>query len=222
MNKTTLNAQRRDLLGRKVKKLRREGLMPGNVYGKKVESMSVSVEIKDLEKTYKKVGETGLLELVVDGKTRPVLIHNVQTHPVTDEFLHVDFLQVNLNEKVKTQIPLEMVGVSPAEKSGMGTVVQYLNEIEVEALPGDLPDKFEIDTSKLIDLESAVLISDLKYDKNKVEILDQSDQILAKVEPPQEEVVEEPVSTQTDEEASEEKAQPEENKSEETSDDSSK
>lgn len=222
MNKTTLNAQRRDLLGRKVKKLRREGLMPGNVYGKKVESMSVSVEIKDLEKTYKKVGETGLLELVVDGKTRPVLIHNVQTHPVTDEFLHVDFLQVNLNEKVKTQIPLEMVGVSPAEKSGMGTVVQYLNEIEVEALPGDLPDKFEIDTSKLIDLESAVLISDLKHDKNKVEILDQSDQILAKVEPPQEEVVEEPVSTQTDEEASEEKAQPEENKSEETSDDSSK
>lgn len=209
MDKVTLSANKRELLGRKVKKLRLEGKIPSNVYGNKVKSQSVVVVAKEFEKTYEKVGETGLVDLVIDGKSFPVLIHDVQKHPVSDKYLHIDFFQVNLKEKVKTQVPVEMIGESPAEKSGIGTAVQYLNEVEIEALPGDLPDKFEIDAAKLIDLESVILISDLKYDKTKVTMLDESTQILAKIEPPQEEVVEEPVVTEEAEGATKDATQTE-------------
>ncbi len=155
-------------MGRKVKKLRREGVLPANVYGKKVKSRAVSVRLLDFGKIFKQAGETSIVDLSLDKKTLPVLIHNVQLDPVSDNPLHVDFLQVDLKEKVTSQIPVELVGESPAEKQGLGTVVQYINEIEVEALPTDLLDKFEIDLSKLEKVDDAVLVKDIKVDKKKI------------------------------------------------------
>src|SRR3990167_6090633 len=116
-------------------------------YGKKIKSESVQVDASEFMKVYREVGETGLVELVLDGKHKPVLVHNVQLDPVTDVVLHADLLQVDLKEKVTAQVRVELTGESPAEKQGLGTVVQYVDEIEVEALPGDLPDKFEVDAS---------------------------------------------------------------------------
>jgi large subunit ribosomal protein L25 len=181
----TLKADTRKVTGRKVKNLRKEGLLPGNVYGKKVKSLSVQVPLKDFVKIYKEVGETGLVELEVGKEKKPVLVHNLQKNPVTDEAVHVDFLQVDLKEKVTAKVPVELIGESPAEKQGLGTVVQQLNEIEVEALPGDLPEKFEIDKGTLIEVDQAVKVLDLKVDKAKVEIKTDLEGIVVKVEPPQ-------------------------------------
>lgn len=182
MDKNTLKTEKRKVLGRKVKQLRRAGKLPANIYGKKVKSQSVQVNLNDFIKVFSKAGETGLVELVVGSKKLPVLVHNTQKDPVTDNFLHADFLQVDLKQKVTAQVPVELTAVAPAEKQGLGTVVQYLDEIEVEALPTKLPDKFEIDLTTLKEVDDAVNVKSLKTDKD-VEIKNDPEQIVVKVEP---------------------------------------
>lgn len=185
MANPTLKAETRKVLGRKVKNLRKEGILPANIYGKKIKSQAVQVKTSDLNKIHKEVGETGLLELELGKNKRPVLIHNLQRNPVTDKPIHVDFLQVDLKEKVTAKVPVEFTGESPAEKQGLGTVVLYVNEVEVTALPGDLPEKFVVDASKLEEVDQSVLVKDLSIDAKKVEVVTNADTIVAKVEPPQ-------------------------------------
>lgn len=183
--KLTLNAEARTLTGRKVKKLRKEGIIPANIFGKKIESKSIQVGIKDFEEVYKDAGETGLIEISVGSEKRPVLVHNIQSNAKSDDILHVDFLQVDLKEKVEANVPVELVGESPAEKQGDGTVVLHLNEVTVEALPTDLPEKFEVDITNLSEVDQTVFVKDLKFDRSKVEIKNEAEEIVAKVEPPQ-------------------------------------
>ena len=199
MDKQILKVEKRELLGRKVKQLRKKGILPGNVFGKDVESVSLQLPLSEFNKVYKETGETGLIELQVNGDKKPVLIHNLQKDPVSDMPIHVDFLQVNLKQKVTADVPVEAVGESPAEKQGLGTVVQYINEIEVEALPTDLLEKFVIDVSKLEEVDQAILVKDLKYDKAKIELKVDSEEIIAKVEAQKEEVIEEPVAPEVEE-----------------------
>ena len=183
MDKHTLKAEKRKILGQKVKTLRKEGVLPANIYGKKVKSLAIQIPLNEFEKIYKEAGETGIIEISVDSSKRPVLINNVQMHAVTDIPLHVDFLQIDLKEKVTADVPVDFVGESPAEKSGLGTAVQQINEIEVEALPTNLPEKFEVDLSKLTEVGKTVLVKDLDVDTKKVEIKSDLEQILVKVEP---------------------------------------
>jgi large subunit ribosomal protein L25 len=189
MDKFTLKADIRKISGRKVKNLRKEGILPGNISGKKIKSEAVQVVFKDFEKVYKQVGETGLLTLEIGREEKPVLIHNLQVNPVSDSAVHVDFLQVDLKEKVETGVPVELTGEAPAEKQAIGTVVQYLNEIKVEALPMDLPEKFVVDTSELAEVDQSIMVKDLKVDRSKVDIKTGADEIVVKVEPPQKEEV---------------------------------
>ena len=189
MNKLTLKAEIRKISGRKVKNLRKEGILPGNISGKKIKSEAVQVVFKDFEKIYKEAGETGLLTLEIGKEEKPVLIHNLQVNPVSDVPVHVDFLQVDLKEKVEADVPVELTGESPAEKQAIGTVVQYLNEIKVEALPMDLPEKFIVDTSELAEVDQSIMVKDLKVDRSKVDIKTGADEIVVKVEPPQKEEV---------------------------------
>lgn len=189
MDTQTLKAEARKVEGRKVKNLRLGGTLPGNIFGKKIKSLSIELPLKAFEETYKKVGETGLIELQLGKETRPVLVHNVQVNPVTDVPIHVDFHQVDLKEKVSAKVPVEMVGEAPAQKQGLGTVVLYINEIEVEALPGDLPDKFEISIEDLAEVDQAIYVKDLKVDKAKVDMKIDPEEMLVKVEPPQKEEV---------------------------------
>lgn len=191
MNKKVLSADIREISGRKVKKLRQKGLLPANIFGKKIKSVSIQIVDKDFKTIYKEVGDTGLITLTVGKEEKPVLVHDVQVNPMTDEVIHVNFLQVDLKEKVEAEVPVELIGESPAEKQSLGTVVQYVNEIKVEALPTDLPEKFEVDTSELAEVDQAIYVKDLKYDKSKVEVKNDPEEIVVKVEPPQkEEVVE--------------------------------
>lgn len=191
MTNQTLSAEERTVTGRKVKALRRDGVVPANVFGKDVKSYAVSVSADKFRKVFEEAGETGIVELSVGKKTNPVLISNVQTHPVTGDTLHIDFRQVDLTKKITATVPVEIIGESPAEKSGLGTVVQQTLELEVEALPTELPEKFEVDVTELTEVDAAFYVKDLKYDKSKVTVTAEEDQIIAKVEPPQEEKVEE-------------------------------
>ena len=108
MNKLSIKAEKRKLSGRKVKKLRREGILPANIYGKKTESQQVQVNLSEFLKLYEEAGETSIVELQVNGDKKPVLIHNLQLDPVTDVPLHADFFAVNMKEKVTAQIPVEL------------------------------------------------------------------------------------------------------------------
>jgi len=187
--KITLKTSKRELFGRKVSRLRKDGLIPANIFGKKIKSEAITVDAKEFTEVFKKTGETQIIDL--GGK--PVLISNVQTDPVSDQVIHIDFRQVDLTEKISAKVPVELEGESPAEKQNLGTVVQQIHEIEVEALPSDLPEKITIDASILIEVDQAIYVKDLKVDK-KVEIITDLESIIVKVEPPtKEEVVEVPV-----------------------------
>lgn len=187
MKKYTLKADKRTILGRKAKLLRAEGIIPANLYGKKITSLAVSVNQSDFLKLYQQVGETGLVDLLIGKTQKPVLISNLQHHPVSGQVLHVDFHQVDLKEKVTASVPVELIGESPAEKQALGNVVQQLNEIEVEALPADLPEDLKADLSLLTQVDQAILAKDLKYDSSKISLHVDPNQIIAKVEPPQKE-----------------------------------
>lgn len=201
-----LKAEKRKITGKKVKQLRREGVLPANVYGKGVASLSVQVQLRETKKVFGDQGETGLVDLAVKGEKSPriVLIKNPQTNPVSDEVIHLEFHQVNLKEKVTANIPIEFKGESPAVKKSEGVLVRGRDDIEVEALPTDLPEKFVIDLSVLKNVDDAVTVADLKIDGKKVDLKVGQDQIIAKIEPPaKEEVTETPEETATEEEGEE-------------------
>lgn len=162
MKKHTLSATKRDIVGRKVKKLRQAGQIPATVYGKKVESVSVAVSNDAFVKTYAGVGETGLIELSVNGSVRPVLVHHVQKDPVTGSMLHVEFHQVDLKENVHADVPLHLIGDSPAVTEKRGVLLTILDTIEVEGLPTDLVDTIEVDVRGLSEVNQEVKIGDLK------------------------------------------------------------
>ncbi len=187
MNAHPLKAEKRTIVGRKISNLRKQGILPANVYGKGISSESIQITLSEFKKVYKEVGETGLVELDLGNEKKPVLVNNIQQNPVTGEPIHVDFFQVNLKEKVSAQVPVELTGESPAEKQAIGTAVQYVKEVEVEALPADLPENFVVDISELSEVDQAIYVKDLKYDKEKIEIKSDVEQIVVKVEPPQKE-----------------------------------
>ncbi|RJR28538.1 50S ribosomal protein L25 [Candidatus Microgenomates bacterium] len=189
-----LEINKRDKTGRKVKVLRREGVVPANVFGRGIKSYSVQVDAAAFAKVFEEAGETGIIELVLGKETNPALVSSVQRDPVTGYIIHIDFKQVDLKQKVSATVAIELIGESPAEKQSVGVVVQQMDEIDVEALPMDLPEKFEIDASVLSEVGSAVYVKDLKYDKAKVEIDADPEQIIVKVEELQKEEAPMPVA----------------------------
>jgi len=182
--------KKRKVHGHKVKKLRQEGLLPGNIYGRNIKSLAVEGERKKIEKIFSQVGETGLIDLQVEGEKTPrtVLLHNPQYHPITDELIHIDFHQVDLTQKVVASIPIEINGEAPAVEKGQGVLVQLLQEVEVEALPTDLPERLVVDVSSLEEVDQGVTIKDMlktsSVDTQKVTIKADENQLVVKIEPP--------------------------------------
>ena len=181
MEQVPLIAQKRTILGRKVKTLRREGLIPAHVFGHKIKTEHVQVKIADFKKVYEQVGETGIIDLAVDGQKKPVLIRNVQIHPVTDSLLHIDFYQVNLLEKVKVDVPVEIVGEALAVEKKVGVLLTPVSEIEIEALPADLPESIEVDVSKLENIGDEIRVKDLKINRTKIDVLQDEELVIASI-----------------------------------------
>lgn len=161
MKKYTLRAEKRTAVGRKVKKLRKTGQIPATVYGKKIKSVSLVVAGEAFARVYQEAGETGLVELTVDSAVAPVLIHSVQLHPLTRAPLHVEFFQVDLKEKVKTRVPVVVVGEARAVQEKTGVLLTVLDEVEVEALPTDLPDHLSLDVSGLTAVNQELKVGDI-------------------------------------------------------------
>jgi len=180
MKKHSLTATPRDIVGRKVKQLRAQGQIPATIYGKNVKSVSVAVPSAAFEKVYKDAGETGLVELAVGKDLRPVLVHTLQKDPVTNQLLHIEFHQVDLKEKVHTKVPLELVGDAPAVVGKVGVLLTLIDEVEVEALPTDLPEKLTVDVSKLAEVNQEVAVGDLKVPSG-VTVLTAKDQSVVRV-----------------------------------------
>jgi len=180
MKRHKLAVEKRKVLGKKVYKLRKEGLLPANLYGKNVKSLSVQVPYKEFEKVYKEAGLTGVVDVEINGEIRPSLIHNVQQDYYKHSLLHVDFFQVNLKEKVKTMVKIVAIGEPKAVSEKLGLLMQTLSEVEIEALPTDLPDKIEVQVEALAELDAQITVGEIKAPAG-VTILTDASQVVVKI-----------------------------------------
>lgn len=176
-----LAAQKRDVLGKKVKNLRQKGLVPAELYGNKVENLHLTVSAKDLSKALKEAGESSIINLNINGDKRPVLTYNVQRHPIKENVMTVDFYQVRLDEKVETAVLVELVGESPAVKEKDGVLLQVIRELDIEALPTDIPRSIRVDISSLIEINQTIYIKDLNIGKG-VKILAEPEAVVVTVQ----------------------------------------
>jgi len=197
MKRETLSAEKRIVLGKKVKKLRRDGIMPANVYGQGHKSVAIQIPIKEFIAIYKIAGETGVIDLSFEKETLPVLIHSVQKEPRSQDVLHVDFLVVNLKQKITTRVPLVSVGEPSAVKDKLGILIAVASDVEVEALPTDLPEKVEVDVQSLNAVGDHILIGDIKapsvfsITSDPTQIAFKIDELVQKEEVPEETPAEE-------------------------------
>lgn len=180
----SIQAKARSAFGRQNKKLRESGSLPAVLYGRGKETEALEVRYKDFEKVYRQAGENTLVDLVIDDNTsKKVLIHDVARHFMKNEYIHVDFYEVDLTRKIHAKIPLHFVGTAPAIKELGGILVKNLNEIEVEALPANLPSFIEVDISSLKTFQDSLRISDLKLSAD-VKILGHAEEVMVSAKAP--------------------------------------
>lgn len=185
-----LTAKKREILGKKVKKLREQGLLPAVVFGKDTESIPIALDQKEFEKVYEEAGESTLIDVEItngDGQRQALQLHKtliseVDLDPVSDEIIHANLQAVKLTEKITATIPLEIVGESPIIKSGEGMLLTLLDEVEVEALPQDLPSEITIDISGLTAIDQGIAVKDLPVDCTKVEIQQEPEDLVVKID----------------------------------------
>ena len=196
----SLTAQKRGVLGKKVKKLRQEGILPAVLYGPKIKNLALQLDENDFEKIYQKAGESSLISLKVGKETFLVLIHELQRDPLSGKILHIDFYQPPLKEEIEAKVPLIFEGIAPAVKELGGTLVKNISEVEVKALAQDLPHEIKVDISSLKTFEDHILVKDLPVGE-RVKILKTPEEIVAQVLPPEkvEEEIEEPIEEEVPE-----------------------
>lgn len=181
-----LRARVRTTLGKRVKTARAAGFLPAVVYGENMPNQPISVPERDFEKVYREAGESTLVRLEVDGKTHNVLIHDTSFDPMTGRALHADFYAVRMDRVLRARVPLEFAGESPAVKNEGGVLVKVAHELEVEALPADLPHNLTADLSLLAALKTRIFLRDIAVPKG-VKILGPYDEVVAVVEAPRSE-----------------------------------
>ena len=182
-----LKAQTREKIGHPVKQERREGLVPGVLYGAGTENKNISVAITDFTKIHEKAGESTLVDLIIDqNKPVKVLIQEVQLDPVNDRIKHVDFRKVDMTKKVHTEIELKFVGESPAVKELGGILVKNMSKVEVKCLPQDLVSEIEVDISSLEQFGNSLRVADLKIPTG-IEFVTKSDSSVVIVTEPRSE-----------------------------------
>lgn len=156
----TLNAKKRSK-GDKLVDVRADGFVPAVVYGAGIPNTVISVPAIQFEKVLRVVGESSTLVLDIEGEKVDVLVHEVQYEPVKGYASHVDFLAIDMKKPVQVAVQLSFVGVSPAEKGGLGNLIKVLHEVEIEALPKDLPHEIEVSIDSLVALDSQIHVKDI-------------------------------------------------------------
>lgn len=179
----SLKAQTRAVLGKQNKALRASGLIPAVLYGEGETSRPIEMALKDFQKTWTEAGESSLIELEINGDKKNVLIKDVQFDPVKDFPVHADFYAVRMDKTLEAAIPVEFIGESFAVKNMGAILIKVVHELNVEALPKDLPPKLEVDISGLANFNDRFLVGDLKLPAG-VKVLANPEDVIALVEEP--------------------------------------
>jgi large subunit ribosomal protein L25 len=223
MSELVLHAKQRTVLGRQVKALRREGLLPAVLYGTGIEPVPLELDMLEANKVLSSLGSSTLVSLKVGRATHQVLVREIQRDVIRWDLMHVDFLKVAMDEVIRTSVPVELVGEAPAIRELGGVLVTGLAEIEVEALPSDLPDRMTVDLEILAEIDDNITVGDLNFGKG-VEVLTGLNEVLAHViyqveEEIEEEVVEEEILVEEEPELIERGKREEEEEEEPQADD---
>jgi large subunit ribosomal protein L25 len=190
MSQFVLSAKKRTKTGKKVKALRREGLLPAVLYGAGIESMPIELDAVETSKVLASVGGSTLVDLSVGKKKHNVLVRGIQRDVIKGDIIHVDFLNVAMDVKIRTEVPVELVGEAPIVETAGALLVAGLATIEVEALPSDLPERITVDLSVLKEMDDIITVDDLDLGEG-VNVLTSPDEVIANVVYQAEEILEE-------------------------------
>ena len=186
-DKIILQLSSRTATGKASRKLREQGQTPAVVYGHGDAAREVAVSSRDLDRAYAAAGGNKIIGLKIDdARQKNALIHDVQVDVRTDHLIHADFYLVRMDEKIKTEVPIHLTGESTAVYQQEGTLLRPLETVEIEALPADLPESFEVDIAVLDDFDKTITVGDLTIPAG-VEVLTPAEELIAKVEPPRSE-----------------------------------
>jgi len=194
MEEILLNAEQRQMVGKKVKHLRHEGYVPGILYGHHTDAMSLKLEQRALDQVLQQAGTNRLVTLSIAGvpDAKRVLIRDLQRDVITHTVLHVDLYEVIMTEKITAEVPVVFVGQSPVVVAGEGILFEGLDTIEIQCLPGDLLPTIQVDISGLAAIDDGILVRDLTLG-DAIQILDDPDEVVVKILPPEKEEIEEEV-----------------------------
>ena len=177
MEKYILNAEKRDLVGKKVKGLRREGKLPAVIYGQEIEPMSITLETKQVHQVLKVVGANTLISIKVGKEEFLTLVREIQREVIVRDLLHMDFQAVSLEETITTSLPVVMVGVAPAIEDFEALLIVGMDELQIEAKAKDLPDTISVDVSMIKEIGDNIMVKDLVI-SGDVKILDDPDGVV--------------------------------------------
>lgn len=188
--KLELKSEKREVSREKTKEIREKGMIPAELYGHGKENEHLSVLKKDFENVFKEAGENTVVYLNVNGEETPVLIYGIDKDAISGEFKNIDFYRIKMDEKVTAEIPFIFKGESSAVQNLGGILVTVLHEVEVEALPADLPHSIEIDITALDEIGKSVFIKDIKLPKG-VEVKEDAEAVIVTVKEQKQEKEEE-------------------------------
>jgi large subunit ribosomal protein L25 len=178
MDKVVLKAEKRDVIGKQVKALRREGKLPAVIYGRRTEPISIVLDAHTASLTLGKITSSSLVTIQLDGNEYPTLVREKQRDYIKNRLLHVDFLAVSLTETIRATVAVNFVGVSAAVKDFNAVLVTNLQSLEVESLPSDLPEGIDVDITALARPGDGIRVRDVKV-SDKVQILNDPDTMVA-------------------------------------------
>ncbi len=203
MEQIELQTTNREILGNKVRFLRRRGIIPLHLFGHNIESAALQCDVAQLQQVLAQAGKTRLISLKLDKAKKPrnVVVREIQRDTLTGELLHVDFYQVRMEEKIKVEVPIVLIGEAPALKSKENTLLQELSSLTIECLPDQIPANVEVDLSSLTEAEQAIRVNDVVLDE-EITILNNPERIMVKISSrPRAEEVEEVVAGEVPEAA---------------------
>jgi large subunit ribosomal protein L25 len=184
-----LSVQTREMEGKKVNAIRKDGLIPAELYGHGIENVHLVVPVKEFAKVFKEAGENTVVTLLNGKEKMPVMIHGIQRDYLTGEVAAIDFYKVKMDEKITAGIPLEFVGESPAVREKAAVINKSMTELEVEAFPQDMPRRFEVNLALLDDIDKTIYVRDIVVPKGVTVLIDENTAIATATPPMKEEEV---------------------------------
>jgi len=192
MEEVLLQVSKRDVVGKQVKTLRREGILPAIVYGRGISSIPISLNALKANQILSAISSSSLVVIEIDGEKHTTLVREKQRDPVTGDVLHIDFYEVSMTEKLRTNVMFEFQGESPAVKELMGVLVVVLESLEIECLPQDLPNRIVADLSTLEEIGDSLYVRDIILPPN-IELISDIDGLVLVISAPAVEEIEEVV-----------------------------